>query len=70
MQNQEFAVDTAITNYIKSFNTSNINNSDVWLYKLDQFGQLSESWTKVPSLSGNNAIYNSLSKARGTPTMW
>ena len=63
MQNQEFAVDTAITNYIKSFETSNINNSDVWLYKLDQFGQLSESWTKVPSLSGNNAIYNSLSKA-------
>jgi len=24
---------------------------------------LAESWTKVPSLSGNNAIYNSLSKA-------
>jgi hypothetical protein len=63
MQNQEFIVDTAITNYVKSFETSNINNSDVWLYKLDQFGQLSESWTKVPSLSGNNAIYNSLSKA-------
>jgi hypothetical protein len=63
MQNQEFTVDTAITNYVKSFATSNINNSDVWLYKLDQFGQLSESWTKVPSLSGNNAIYNSLSKA-------
>ena len=32
------------------------------MYKLDQFGQLSEAWTKVPSLSGNNAIYNSLSK--------
>jgi len=63
MQNQEFTVDTAITNYVKSFETSNINNSDVWLYKLDQFGQLAESWTKVPSLSGNNAIYNSLSKA-------
>tara|TARA_X000000950_G_scaffold13548_1_gene14678 strand:+ start:5608 stop:9090 length:3483 start_codon:yes stop_codon:yes gene_type:complete len=63
MQNQEFSVDTAITNYVKSFETSNINNTDVWLYKLDQFGQLSESWTKVPSLSGNNAIYNSLSKA-------
>src|SRR5210317_28277 len=63
MQNQEFTVDTAITNYVKSFETSNINDTDVWLYKLDQFGQLSESWTKVPSLSGNNAIYNSLSKA-------
>ena len=41
---------------------TNINNSDVWLYKLDQFGQLLEKWTGVPTLSGNNAIYNSLSK--------
>ena len=63
LENQEFSVDTAITNYVKNLETSDINNSDVWLYKLDQFGQLSEAWTKVPSLSGNNAIYNSLSKA-------
>ena len=62
MQQQDFSVDTAVTNYIKSLNISNINNTDVWLYKLDQFGQLSEQWTEVPSLSGNNAIYNSLSK--------
>jgi len=62
LESQEFVVDTAITNYVKSFQQSNINESDVWLYKLDQFGQLSESWSKIPSLSGNNAIYNSLSK--------
>ena len=62
MQDTTFSVDTAITNYVRSINTSNINDSDVWLYKLDQFGQIIESWTKVPSLSGNNAIYNSLSK--------
>jgi hypothetical protein len=63
MQNQEFTVDSSVTNYVKSLDISNINDSDVWLYKLDQFGQLSEAWNKVPSLSGNNAIYNSLSKA-------
>ena len=62
LERQEFTVDTAITNYVKSFDNSNINNSDVWLYKLDQFGQIAEQWTKVPSLTGNNAIYNSLSK--------
>ena len=62
IQQQEFTVDSAITNYVKSFDTSNVNNNDVWLYKLDQFGQISEQWTKVPSLTGNNAIYNSLSK--------
>ena len=29
---------------------------------MNQFGQLAEEWTKIPSLSGNNAIYNSLAK--------
>ncbi len=43
--------------------STNINDTDVWFYKLDQFGQIAEVWTKVPSLSGNNAIYNSLSKS-------
>ena len=62
MQNQEFSVETSVTNYIKSLETTNINDTDFWLYKLDQFGQLSEAWTKVPALSGNNAIYNSLAK--------
>ena len=33
------------------------------MYKLDQFGQIVEQWSKVPSLSGNNAIYNSLAKS-------
>ena len=63
IQQGDFTVESAVTNYVKSLETANVNNSDVWLYKLDQFGQLSEEWTKVPSLSGNNAIYNSLSKA-------
>ena len=62
MQNTDFTVDTATTNYVKNLNTANINDTDVWLYQLDQFGQILNTWTKVPSLSGNNAIYNSLSK--------
>jgi hypothetical protein len=62
LQQSDFTVNAATTNYVKSLDTANINNTDVWLYKLDQFGQLSEAWAKVPSLSGNNAIYNSLSK--------
>jgi hypothetical protein len=61
MQYADFTVDTAVTNYVRSIAASNINDSDVWLYKLDQFGQIAEKWAKVPSLTGNNAIYNSLS---------
>ena len=42
--------------------TQNINNNDVWLYKLNQTGLESELWTKIPALEGNNVIYNSLNK--------
>ena len=63
MTTEEFSVETAITNYVKSFEASNVNDTDIFLYKLDQFGQFSEAWKKVPSLAGNNAIYNSLSKS-------
>ena len=63
MQNEEFTINSSVTNFIKSLATPNINDTDVYLYKLDQFGQLAQLWTKVPSLSGNNAIYNSLSKS-------
>ena len=62
LETVDFTVDTSVTNYVKSLDEANVNDTDVWLYKLDQFGQLAEAWTKVPSLSGNNAIYNSLSK--------
>jgi len=64
LQQTNFTVNSATTNFIQSINTSNINDTDVWLYKLDQFGQLMEQWTKVSSLSGNNAIYNSLEKSQ------
>ena len=62
LQYTDFTVDTATTNLVRSIDTPNINNNDVWLFKLDEFGQLIEEWKKVPALSGNNAIYNSLSK--------
>ena len=42
--------------------STNINNTDVWLYKLDQGGNEFEKWTIVPDFGGNNIIYNSLSK--------
>ena len=41
----------------------NINNTDTWLYRLDQNGLETEYWQKVPSLEGNNVIYNSLNKS-------
>ena len=62
MQSFDFNVENAITNFVQSVDSRNINNTDVWLFRLDEFGQIVEKWTQVPSLAGNNAIYNSLAK--------
>ena len=40
----------------------NINNTDVWLYRLDKNNLESEEWTQVSNFEGNNIIYNSLNK--------
>jgi len=61
LASQDFAITQPTTNYVQPINVNNINNTDTWLYKLDDFGQLTKLWTKVPDLSGNNVIYNSLS---------
>ena len=58
--NVEFNVDNPTTNFVQAINVNNINNSDVWLYELDDFGQIEKLWDKVPATAGNNAIYNSL----------
>ena len=60
LANLEFSITQPTTNYVQSINVNNINNIDVWLYKLDDFGQIEKFWIKVPDLSGNNVIYNSL----------
>jgi len=58
-----FDITQPSTNEIVDIDATNINDSDVWLYRLDQNGLESEYWQKVPSLEGNNIIYNSLSKS-------
>jgi len=58
----QFIVNNPTTNQVIDIDATNINNSDVWLYKLDENGQESEIWTKVDAIEGNNVIYNSVSK--------
>lgn len=56
-----FEIDTPAPNTVVNIDTDNINNSDVWLYKLDSNNSESELWKKVESVEGNNIIYNSIS---------
>ena len=58
-----FTISQPITNQSIDFNSTNINNTDIWLYKLDANGFESSLWTQVPALSGNNIIYNSINKS-------
>ena len=64
MANTEFNIANPSTNFVQALNVNNINNSDVWLYELDDFGQIENLWDKVPTTVGNNAIYNSLATNR------
>ena len=62
MDNGNFNITTPSTNQVVAIDATNVNNSDVWLYKTDNFGLEQELWTKVAAVEGNNIIYNSLSK--------
>lgn len=58
-----FTVSQPATNETVDLDAVNINDTDVWLYRLDQNGIESEYWKKVPALTGNNIIYNSVNRA-------
>ena len=57
-----FTITQPSTNEIVDIDATNVNDSDVWLYKLGATGVESELWAPVPSFEGNNVIYNSLNK--------
>jgi hypothetical protein len=58
-----FSIESPVPNEIVGVNTPEINDGDVWLWQLDSSGNYpSLPWVKVPSITGNNVIYNSLNK--------
>lgn len=60
---QDFSITNTAPNTIVSITENNINNDDVFLFKLDQNGVVEQRWTKVPAIIGNNVIYNNLQKS-------
>lgn len=62
LQTGEFNVSNPVPNQVIAIDTKDINNDDVWLYSIDANGFESNLWTKLPSVEGNNIIYNSLLK--------
>ena len=58
-----FQIDAPSTNQSVGLEATNINNTDIWLYKLNSIGTEDQLWTKVDSVEGNNIVYNSLRKS-------
>jgi hypothetical protein len=59
-----FSISNPVPNEIIGINVSDINNTDVWLWQLNADGSYPDTpWTQVPSLIGNNVIYNSISNS-------
>jgi hypothetical protein len=60
MEDGVFSIANPTPNQIIEIDTTNINNSDVWLYSVDSNGFETELWTKLEAVTGNNIIFNSL----------
>jgi hypothetical protein len=50
LQNQDFNLPERITNRAVAINIEGINNTDVWLYQLDNLGNVSNYWERVQSV--------------------
>jgi len=59
----DFNIAVPTTNEVVTVDVANINDSDVWLYNLDQSGIQQTEWQKVQALSGNNIAYNSINSS-------
>ena len=57
-----FTIAQPSSNEVIDIGAQNINNTDIWLYALDNNGLETNLWEQVPAVSGNNIIYNSLNK--------
>lgn len=62
LQRGDFSVDFPVPNQRVDIDAANINQTDVWLYRLNSNGFESEIWNKVDAVEGNNIVYNSLNK--------
>ena len=52
LQSQDFNLAEKVTNRTVDINIEGINNTDVWLYQLDNTGAINKEWTYVPSVYG------------------
>jgi hypothetical protein len=52
LQNQDFNLPERVSNRTVNINIEGINNTDRWLYQLDNLGNIAREWTYVPNVYG------------------
>ena len=58
----DYAIDNPSSNQAVDIDSTNINNTDIWLYSVNEFNIETALWEQLSSTEGNNAIYNSTAK--------
>ena len=78
LQNQDFNLAERISNRAVNINIDGVNNTDVWLYQLDNIGNIQYFWLPVPSVyaaavqqlvPGTQNIYSISSRANDQITL-
>lgn len=59
---QTFRIDVPLENRRLDINAQNVNNDDVWVQTINSDTTIIEDWTRVPTVSGNNVIFNSVDR--------
>lgn len=60
LEEGSFSIANPTPNQSVAIDSTNINDSDIWLYGVDTAGVEVAPWTKIDSVEGNNIIYNNL----------
>lgn len=55
-----YTINEAIANRKITLNQTNVNDTDVWLYQVDDNGSIIQPWTSVPTLVDQTLAFNSL----------
>jgi hypothetical protein len=62
INNLDFTIGERIPNRLVSLNADNINNTDTWLFEINDAGAYLDQWTEVDQLRDSNVIYNNVAQ--------
>lgn len=59
---EDYVLNTSLENRVIDLQNNSINESDVWVQSIDGDGFILETWTKVPSVVGQNIAFSAINK--------